>query len=252
MIKNSIVMKDIKLMIKNRTAVKIFILILITEIVLVIYSSHRINSMAGRGTGVYFTYLHNHLLLFYMPVTAANLLVLSFSMTMEKSGMLLAMTIPYGRKSFLRGKVFLAIILSSLLSFPYLISVIYFGDIWKIVVPAYFFFLAFSLIFTIMIISTFSIFFSSGYFDGTKDYSPDARGILFYMLFIVFILSGSFALITRSLKLYYEYFIGYRRIYPNVELLVIMGIVFIFVIITRMLLYVSEKKDGDVFEISNK
>ncbi len=252
MIKHSIFLKDIKLILRNRTAVISLILILLAELLAVVYSSGKINSATGRGAGIYFAYLHNHLLLFYLPVITANLLVLSFSMTMEKSNMLLAMTLPNGRKCFLRGKVFFCIILSSLLSFPYLISVIYFGDLSRILVPGYFFFLIFFLIFTIIVISTFSVFFSSGYFNRDGEYFPDSRGMIVYMLFIAFIFSGTFALMTRSLKIYYEYFIGYRRNYPNLELVFIMVTVFVFVIISRVLLYASEKKDGNSAEISNK
>jgi hypothetical protein len=234
--------KDIFLILRNKPAILTIISVIILEIILVMYSRSVIGCGNESLTGVRFKYLQNYILVFYFPVIIVNILILAFSVTKEKDCFMLAKMLPFGESTFLRSKAASAVIIAVFLSFPCLFSGIYlcglepFQDLNFLIATSFY------LLFFITGLSSFSVSYAVNYYECRNSYEPDVKGILGLMFFISAFVIASFLIYSKILRYYYEYVIGFNHDYPNREFIKLVCIGFLFLIITRILLNITEKK----------
>ncbi|MBU4485673.1 MAG: hypothetical protein KKD38_01970 [Candidatus Delongbacteria bacterium] len=234
--------KDFILLLRNRTAITTFSMIVLLEIILVAYSRNIYFSRTDAGIGTQFNFLQNHILIFFFPVIIVNIISIAFSLSAEKQNVLIAKLIPFGESMFLRSKVIVSGIISSLLSFPYIFSAIYFGKLDTFQNANFLFFSSFFLLFVTFGIASISTFYAVKFYDGYNNFEPDLKGILGLMFFISLTVVFSFSVLMKNIGIYYDYTVGFRKDFPNKEFIATLFIGFLFLIITRILLNVAEKK----------
>lgn len=232
--------KDLKVFFRNKAVLVSLSVLLALEIFLAFYSSG-ILSEGNNLKSVQFYFMQNHLIIFYFPVLSVNILVLAFSLTSEKKDMMLAKMLPYGERSFIRSKAALSSVVSCFLGFTYILAVIYAGNMKVFTDPDFLSFLLFYLFFSVVSISTFSVYYSVSFYDRQNDFEPDIKGIAGLMFFLTLLVVSSYSFLIRNLKAYYEYVTGFTQYYPNRFFLISLSTTFAFLIITRIMLNRAEK-----------
>lgn len=233
--------KEIYLIIRNKHAYVTIISIAVLEIILIIYSRTVIGTERV-GTGNQFNYMQNYILIFFFPVITANILLIAFSLTKEKSCFMLAKLIPFGEITFLRSKVNAAVVLAAILGFSWLFSGVYFCGLELFQNLNFLIATSFYLLFCVIGLSSFSISYAVNYFECKNNYEPDVKGIIGLMFFISLFTVASFLIYSQKLRFYYEYVIGLEHDYPNREFIELICIGFIFLVISRFLLNMTEKR----------
>jgi hypothetical protein len=234
--------KDINLIFRNRTALISIITVLIMEAALVLYSRQMILNGKQNSVSIQFNYLQNYILIFYFPLILTNILILSFSIPKEKTSFMMAKLIPFGENTFLRSKVSAAVIISVFLSFPFLYSGIFLCGLESFQNMSFLVATSFYLFFFAVSLSSFSVFYAVSFYDGGSGYEPGVKGIIGMMFFISVFVITSFMLYSRGLRHYYNYATGFRHDYPNIELISMISAGFVFLLFTRLMLRMAEKK----------
>lgn len=232
--------KDLKVFFRNKAVLVSISVLLVLEIFLAFYSAN-ILSEEHYIKSLQFYFMQNHLIIFFFPVLSVNILVLAFSLPSEKKDMMLAKMIPYGVRSFIRSKAALSSIVSGFLGFIYILTVIYAGKMSVFQERDFLSFLLFYLLFSIISISTFSVYFSVSFYDRDSDFEPDIKGIAGLMFFLSLIVVTSYTFLIRNLKVYYDFVTGFSQYYPNRFLIISLLSAFGFLILTRIMLNRAEK-----------
>jgi len=238
----SLIKKDIILLFRNRPALITISALFLIEAVLILYSRGIIKAENGSDISRQFNFMQNYVLIFYFPLVLANILNLSFSLSKEKGSFLLARLIPFGESNFLRSKVSSTVILSVLLSFPFLYSGIFFCGLESFQKLSFLTATSFYLLFFSISLCTFTVYYAVCFFDGDSCYEPGVKGIIGMMFFVSAFVLSSFIVYSKGLSHYYAYAVGFRHDYPNLEISLMIGTGFVFLILTRIMLGIAEKK----------
>lgn len=236
----SVLKKDLILFFRNKTVLISLSVLLVLEIFLAFYSANLL-SEESYSKSIQFYFMQNHIIIFFFPVLSVNIFILAFSLSSEKHDMMLAKMLPYGEKSFIRSKAAMSSLVSGTLGFIYLFMVIYAGKMsvftdWNILS-----FMIFYLMFSLISISTFSVYYSVSFYDRQNNFEPDIKGIAGLMLFLSVMVITSYTFMLRNLKLYYDFVAGFIQYYPNRFFMISLVTAFGFLILTRILLNRAEK-----------
>ncbi|HAQ61942.1 TPA: hypothetical protein DCR49_08095 [Candidatus Delongbacteria bacterium] len=238
----SVIKKDIILILRSRPALITISALLLIEAVLILYSRGIIKAESGSDISRQFSFMQNYVLIFYFPLVLVSILNLSFSLSKEMGSFLLASLIPLGESTFLRSKVYSTVILSALLTFPFLYSGIVFCGLESFQNLSFLAATSFYLLFFSISLCTFTVYYAICFFDGDSCYEPGVKGIIGMMFFVSAFVLSSFIVYSKGLSRYYNYATGFRKDYPNLEINLMIGTGFIFLIVTRIMLRIAEKK----------
>ena len=237
-----VIKKDIILILRSRPALLTVFSLLLIEAVIILYSRGIIIEENGSDISRQFKFMQNYVLIFYFPLVLVNILNLSFSLSKEKGSFLLANLIPLGESTFLRSKVYSTFVLSFLLTFPFLYAGIIFCGLESFQNLSFLTATTFYLLFFSISLCSFMVFYAVCFFDGDSGYEPGVKGIIGMMFFVSAFVLASFMIYSTALSHYYAYATGFRHDYPNMEINIMIGTGFIFLILTRLLLKIAESK----------
>ncbi len=233
--------KEFRIFFRDRTVLTIVVFTIFIGIT-VISRSVSVIPASDISYAYYFKYFRQHVMFMIFPAVLVNIMTAAFSVTSEKQSSMLSKLLPNGESIMVRSKALFCMILSAIMSFSYILVVIFAAghDIF----PDYRFliFITASFLFLFSGLSSFTVYFAFSRFGGSCNYEPDVKTMLIYMLAVTLIVTAFYFFLLVSFKKYYDYLTGFRIDYPNIEFILFLISVFIFMVIARYLLNSAENK----------
>jgi len=240
MIKNGLI-KEFRIFFRNKTVLTTIIFILFIEIGVIIISAS-VLPPTNINPVFYFKFFQQHLMIMLFPAVLANIMTAAFSVTSEKQSSMLSKLLPNGEFLMMRSKVLFCLIFSAVMSFAYMSAVFWASGLNIFPDHRFVMFLCVSFLFFLSGLASFTVYFAFRKFGGANNYEPGLGTMLIYMLIVSVIVMFFYFFISVSLKNYFDYVVGFRIDYPNVEFLLFLASNFLFMITARTLLNSVEKK----------
>lgn len=233
--------KEFRIFFRDRTVLATLLFTIFIGIT-VIEKSVSVIPSSDISYSYYFRFFQQHMMIMIFPAVLINIMTAAFSVTSEKQSSMLSKLLPNGECLMVRSKVMFCMILSSVMSFSYILAVTFSSSLDIFPDFRFLIFISASFLFLFSGLSSFTVYFAFRRFDGTGNYEPDVKTMLMYMLAVTLIVTAFYFFLSVSFNSYFNYMIGFRIGYPNLEFSLFLLSVFIFHIIARYLLNSAEKK----------
>jgi hypothetical protein len=238
----SALVKDIRLILRDKKTVMAMASIVMLELFTLVYSHTVLGSLSDKGAGPQFNFLKNYFLFLTFPIIGANLITVIHLMSMEKNNFELCRLIPNGESSFLRSKAAAGTLISSILTLPFLFLPIFYSGLTYFQNVSILSFLFFFWFFVISGMSYLSVSYAASYFVKDRTYSPDLKMTMLLIMLLTSLSAIFFIYSGRFLWVYYDHAMGFNIKYPYKEKLTLLLITFFFMISSRIMLSSSVKR----------
>jgi hypothetical protein len=233
--------KELKIFFRNKTVVLTILFMLVLE-ASILARSLTVITEESLSPLFSFRFLQQHLMLMFFPAILTNILIIAFSVTAERQSGMISRLVPGGVSAMMRNKSAVCALISSGLSFLYIISAIFISGLNFYLNYRFVLFLTASYLFILTGLSAFSVSFAFRYNNGTADYEPDLKGMLIFMLTVTFSVVAFYFFLSVNMRFYYEFVAGFRFSYPNLEFILFLVSTFLFLILGRLMLNSAQKK----------
>ncbi|MCK4979189.1 MAG: hypothetical protein KAS62_02280 [Candidatus Delongbacteria bacterium] len=155
-----ILLKDIKLFVRDKYAVLSLIFIAIFQIAIIFYSqSDALKRVFLYSVDSIYFFFSKMLVIIFTLIFLSNYLQVVYQYSHEKENFLLARSMPSGIKNFIKSKVLLANIISIFATQPFYWGIVWMSEFNKNIEMRFIYFCSFSLLFITLSITTFSSYY---------------------------------------------------------------------------------------------